>query len=196
MTGARRGSIIAATWLIGIGIVFLVRQALDLPWGHAWPMFVILVGVASLVSTALAWRPSLGGLWAFTWPVAWIAVGSVLLASTTGSLDQGPLEWLEASWPWLAIGLGAWFLIGALVPGGRPVEALAIPLAGAPTAAVKVRFGAGVLRIGRAAAGVLVDGRFEGGVEQRQGGPGRIELSQDTTYGLPWVDHASNGPSG
>jgi hypothetical protein len=191
MTPARRGSVIAATWLIGLGIVFLVRQATGLPWGQAWPLFVILVGVASLVSTALAWRPSVAGIWAFTWPVAWIGVGAVLLASTTGGLDQGPLEWLDATWPLLAIGLGVWFLIGAVVPGGRPVESLALPLGGVSAAAVRIQFGAGTLRIARAAAGNLVDGTFEGGVEQRASGPGRVELAQDTTYGLPWVDHGS-----
>lgn len=193
MTGPRRGSIIAATWLIGLGIVFLVRQALDLPWGQAWPMFVILVGVASLVSTALSWRPSIAGLWAFTWPVAWIAVGAVLLASTTGELGQGPLEWLEAWWPWLAIGLGVWFLLGAIVPwGGRPLETLAVPLAGMPTAGVRIRFGAGTLRVARGGPGNLVDGRFEGGVDRRDVGPGRVELAQDTTYGMPWIDHGSD----
>lgn len=193
MTGARRGSLIAATWLIGLGIVFLVRQALDLPWGRAWPMFVILVGVASFVSTALSWRPSVAGLWAFTWPVAWIAVGAVLLASTTGELGQGPLEWLDAWWPWLAIGLGVWFLVGSIVPwGGRPVEALTVPLDGVPAAGIRIQFGAGTLRVGRAAAGNLVDGRFEGGVDHRPAGPGRLELTQDTTYGLPWLDHGSD----
>jgi hypothetical protein len=30
-----RGSLIAATWLIGLGVVFLARQALDLDWGEA-----------------------------------------------------------------------------------------------------------------------------------------------------------------
>lgn len=192
MNGARRGSLTAATWLIGLGIVFLVREATDLGWGQAWPMFIILVGVAGVVTTALSWRPSLVGLWAFTWPAVWIGVGGILLASTTGNLDQGPAEWFDEWWPWLAIGLGVWFLIGAIIPGGRPQEHLAVPLAGAPAAAVRVSFGAGRLTMGAAAPGMLVDGSFAGGVVQRADGPGRIELSQDTTYGLPWLDHGSD----
>jgi len=30
MTGAHRGSIVGGTWLIGLGVVFLIRQAYDL----------------------------------------------------------------------------------------------------------------------------------------------------------------------
>ena len=48
MTRNRTGSLTAATWLIGLGIVFLVQRAADLPWSQAWPMFLILIGVALL----------------------------------------------------------------------------------------------------------------------------------------------------
>ena len=48
MTASRRGAITGATWLIGLGIVFLVREAMGWTWGEAWPLFVILVGVATL----------------------------------------------------------------------------------------------------------------------------------------------------
>lgn len=131
MTGARRGSITAGTWLIGLGVVFLIREAANIPWGEAWPLFLILVGVAGVVSTALAWRPSLAGIWSFTWPVVWIGTGAILLASTTGNLAQGPVEWFADWWPWLALGIGVWFLIGSIAPGGgRPDEHLVPPLAG------------------------------------------------------------------
>jgi hypothetical protein len=63
MTPARRGSLIAAVWLIGLGLVFLVREAADLSWGQAWPMFVILAGIASFVSIAARGRFGIGGLW-------------------------------------------------------------------------------------------------------------------------------------
>lgn len=191
MTGTRRGSFVAATWLIGLGVVFLVRQAVDLPWSQAWPMFIILVGVASFVSTALDWRPALSGIWDFTWPVAWIVVGSLLLASTTGNLGTGPAEFIETWWPWAVVGLGVWFVIGALVPGPRPEESLTLPLGGVQAAAVRVSFGAGTLTTRPAAPGSLVDGEFRGGVVHRTDGAGRVELSQDTSYGLPWLDRES-----
>ncbi|MEO6206436.1 MAG: hypothetical protein ABIP77_00615 [Candidatus Limnocylindrales bacterium] len=128
MTGARRGSITAGIWLIGLGAVFLVREVANLSWGHAWPLFLILVGVAGVVSTALSWRPSVAGIWSFTWPVVWIGAGAILLANTTGNLGQGPVEWFAQRWPWLAVGLGVWFLVGSIAPGGgRPEERLAAP---------------------------------------------------------------------
>jgi hypothetical protein len=194
MSSARRGSIIGATWLIGLGVVFIAQQAMDLPWGQAWPLFVILVGVASFVSTALTFRGGgVPGLWSFTWSIVWIAVGVVLLLSTTGRLGTGPGELIAEYWPWLLVALGVWFLLGALVPGGPGlVESLSIPLAGTPAAAVRVRFGAGTLNARPAASGQLVEGTFRGGVVQRAEGPGRVELSQDTSYGLPWLDRESN----
>ena len=44
-------------------------------WAVAWPMFVILVGVAGAISALLAGLNGCAGLWALTWPVAWIVVG-------------------------------------------------------------------------------------------------------------------------
>ena len=192
MRSAQRGPMVAGTWLIGIGVVFLIRQAYDLSWSQAWPLFVILVGVASLAQNALSWRPSVAGMWTFTWPIAWIAVGSVLLLSTTGRLGTGPGELISQGWPWLLVALGVWFLIGSIAPGGSgATDRLAIPLRGASEASVRIRFGAGTLTTRPAAAGDLVDGVFEGGVMHRELGPGRVELSQDTSYGLPWLDRRS-----
>jgi hypothetical protein len=117
MTSARRGSIVAATWLIGLGLVFLVREVGDLSWAQAWPLFVILAGVASFVSRAI--RGGFGVLeapWAFTGPIVWTIIGVILLQSTTGNLAQGPIELIEEWWPWLAVGLGVWYLVGAIVP--------------------------------------------------------------------------------
>lgn len=192
LTGAQRGSLVGGTWLIGAGIVFLVQQAMDLAWTQAWPLWVILLGVASLITTIVDRRPGRSGPWAFTWPVVWIIVGVVLFLSTTGRLgtDLGALiaQW----WPWLLVGLGAWFLIGALVPGRRPDESLAIPLGDAQEARIALRFGAGRLTVGAARPGNLVDGDFPGGVFHRQTGPGSIELEQDTTYGVPWLSGDSS----
>ena len=192
MSRGQRGSIVGGAWLIGLGVVFLVRQAYDLSWAEAWPLFVILVGAASLVQTAMDWRPSVPGLWSFTWPVLWIAVGGVLLLSTTGRLGADPGDLISQSWPWLLVGLGVWFLIGAVAPGASgPTERLAIGLRGAAQGSVRIRFGAGTLTTHRAASGLLLDGTFEGGVIARELGAGRVELEQDTSYGLPWLDRRS-----
>ena len=190
MTPARRGSLIAATWLIGLGLVFLVRELADLSWAEAWPLFVILVAVGSFVSTAVHGRfTGIGVLWAFTGSVAWALIGVVLLLSTTGNLGEGPVETLVDGWPWLAVGLGVWYLIGSVVQRGPGLnEALQLPLAGAGEAAVRIRFGAGELSARAAAPGQLIDGDFRGGVKHRLMGPGRVELEQDTSQGLPWLD--------
>jgi hypothetical protein len=185
----QRGPLIAGTWLIGLGVVFLVRQSMGLSWSDAWPLFIILVGVASFVSTLLDWRPGRSGIWSFTWPVVWTVVGVLLLLSTTGQLGTEPFELIELGWPWLLVALGVWFLIGAVFPGGsKPQEQLVVPLRAAGNASVRVKFGAGSLTTRPAALGALVDGDFRGGVVHREHRPGFVELEQDTTWGLPWLN--------
>lgn len=193
MTSSRRGAFTGATWLIGLGLVLLVREAMDWTWGEGWPLFVILVGVASIISTLLTWRPGFAGIWSFTWPVVWTATGVVLLMSAIGQLDLGPGETLSQYWPWVAIGIGVWFVIGAFVPGGpRPTERLALPLDPTVPASIVIRFGAGALTGHAAAPGNLLDGTFAGGVRHRVTGPNRVEIEQDTTNGLPWLNHGSD----
>jgi hypothetical protein len=189
MTSARRGRLIAAIWLIGLGSVFLAKQLLDIPWSAAWPLFIVLVGVVAFLSTAMGGGlRGLSALWAFTWPVVTIVVGLLLLGSTTGFLAQGPFELVLQWWALGIFVLGLWFLVGAFIPHGQPVETLAVPLEGAADASVRIRFGAGELATIRAEPGNLVDGRFEGGVVLKRDGPSRIELSQDTRYGVPWLE--------
>jgi hypothetical protein len=192
MTRSRSGSLIAATWLIGVGAVFLIQRAADLSWSQAWPLFVILGGAAGLVTTLINGRLELTGIWGLTWPVVWIVIGVVLLLSTTGQLGEGPGELIVEWWPFLLIGLGVWFVIGAVVPARRGLtETLSLPLGSASDAEVRIRFGAGSLATRPAAAGSLVDGEYRGGVIHRVLGPGRVELSQDTRYGMPWINHES-----
>jgi hypothetical protein len=190
MSHGRRGSLVAATWLIGLGMVFLIRQAAGLSWSEAWPMFVILVGVGGLVSTAVRGHLGITGIWAFTWPAAWLVIGALLLLSTTGNLASGPGELISNWWPAALVVLGAWFLIGAVVPSSTPSESLVIPIGAATAANVRIQYGAGELTSHVAAAGHLVDGRYVGGVSSRQDGPGRVELRQDTTRGWPWFDRS------
>ena len=67
-----------------------------------------------------------------------------------------------------------------------------VPLGGAGQGTVRLRFGAGTLTTSRAAPGNLVDGLFEGGVVRRNRGFGGVELSQDTSFGVPWLDHRAD----
>jgi hypothetical protein len=183
--------LVGAIWLIGLGVVFLVQQAMDWSWAEAWPLFVILVGIGAGVSAVSRRSPGLAVVWAVTWPVVWVVVGLLLLASTTGSLGLGPSELLAEWWPWALVVLGLWFLIGAFVSGGRAMESLLLPLGDASQAQVDIKFGAGDLVTHKAALGVLVEGTFEGGVKHRLDGAGRVELRQDLDGGLPWLDHES-----
>jgi len=192
VANARRGSLIGATWLIGIGLVFIVQRATGWSWGQAWPLWLILVGASLVVSTFINGRFEFDGIWALTWPVLWTAVGVFLLLSTTGMIGSGPAELIATYWPWLLIALGLWFVIGAVLPTGRGLtERLAVPLGTASEASVQIRFGAGTLQTRIAAAGNLVDGEFAGGVLHREPGPGRVELRQDTRYGVPWLERSS-----
>ena len=53
---APRGAAIGAVWIIGVGIVLLVQQLTDWPWTQAWPLWLVLVGVASLATTLIGRR--------------------------------------------------------------------------------------------------------------------------------------------
>ena len=192
-TGARRRSLIAATWLIGIGLLFIIKQAADWSWSEAWPLWIILAGVAAFVGAALGGRFGAAGIWGFTWPIVWTIIGVVLLLSTTGNLGSDAGDLIAQWWPWALIALGVWFVIGAVVPSGRRLtETLVLPLGNAGEASVRIGFGAGTLRTHAAAAGDLVDGSFVGGVTYREVGQNQVELAQDTTYGVPWLDRRSD----
>jgi hypothetical protein len=185
---ARAGTVVVATWLIGIGLVFLLRDLLAWDWGEAWPLFLIVVGVATAVSD-LAWgvrRPFTP--WTLTWPLLLVAIGILFLLSTTGTLGIGLTELVNQWWPVALIVLGAWFLLGAFWPRGEAQERLSLPLAGAGEAEVRIRFGAGELQVQRGPAGSLVEGEFIGGVRYRSPRPGAADLEpHDPSWG--WVDN-------
>ena len=185
--GSRAGAFVAATWLIGLGLVFLAQQWIDLPWTDAWPLFVILVGVGSLASVFVSWRRPGPFMAALGWPLLLIAVGVLLLLSTTGSLGIGPGELIGRWWPVAIIIGGAWLLLAAFLPSGSATgDALELPLSGATSAAVRVRFGGGELTVRAAGTGHLVDGSFAGGVRHRTGGGGRVELEPEGWSGWPF----------
>jgi len=185
---SRGGTITAATWLIGIGAVFLIRDAAGWTWSEAWPLFLILAGVATGVSRIVWWPLRSATPWTLTSPLVLLALGIVFLLATTNTLGIGLGELVGRWWPVALIVLGAWFLLGAFWPRGAATEELSIPLGGAPDASVRIRFGAGELTVARSRPGTLVDGHFEGGVAHSLGGPGNVSVEPDSSRGWGWVD--------
>jgi hypothetical protein len=188
MNAPNRGLLIGATWLIGLGLIFLIQGAMGWAWTEAWPMFLILAGIAAAIGAVLSGPHGRRTPWAFTWPFIWTLLGIVLLASATGTLGVDPGELIAQLWPWALVALGAWFVVGAFVTGHRRVESLALPLGAAQKADIRISFGGGDLSTHQSAPGMLVDGSFEGGVSHRLGDPGRVDLRQDLDAGIPWLE--------
>lgn len=183
------GGIVAATWLIGLGLVFLLQQALDLAWGEAWPMFVILAGVGTLVGLLVGIRSRRHWFADLAWPLLLLVAGTLLLLSTTGNLGMEPADLVSQWWPLAIIAVGAWILIGAVLPQSRPDgdASLELPLQGADAARVKVRFGGGELTIGAGRPGLLVDGTFDGlpaTYDLRE--LGSVVLEPESPHTWPW----------
>lgn len=185
---ARSGAVVVAVWLIGIGLVFLVRDWMNLSWGEAWPLFVILVGVASMVRALMSRRAPVAKLWELLWPIAWIALGVLLLLSATGRLAVSPGELISSGWPIVLVGIGLWLLGASLVQSRPPTQELSLPLGSVDAARVRLAFGGGSLNVERAPAGILAGGTFSSGVTVKERGPGDIELSPGSGGGgwFPW----------
>jgi hypothetical protein len=183
---AQHGALTAAIWLIGLGIIFLVQQYFAIPWEDAWPLFLILAGIATGARWFLGWgapyaRPAIPALL----PSLILTVVGVILLLV--NLDIWRLD-LATLWPILLIAIGVAFLIGAVWPGSSPApdDRLAVELAGLPEAKVAIRFGAGELRVAAGEPGRLVEGEFRGGVVMQRPAPDRVELHPDTRGMWPW----------
>jgi hypothetical protein len=193
---AQAGVAMGGVWLIGLGIIFLVQQLLDIPWSRAWPLFLILTGIALAIRWALGWGPRsmgapLGGLLG---PLILIGLGVVFLLQFSGLWDVS----FGQLWPIALLVIGALLLLGAILPGGRRtapaveraasgVDHLALELEGVTDAEVRLRFGAGELRLGAGSPDKLVEGDFQGGVAVNRPMPNRVDLQPDTDSGRwPW----------
>ncbi len=191
MTAAQRGMAITGTWVVALGVVLLVQQALDVPWNEAWPLFLVMAGVGTGVSTLIG----LAGrrvsvwvvVWALLWPIVLAAVGILLFLDFAGIADIDAVEFLAQWWPLALIGFGVIILIGAVWPRGRGIEdTISVPVvSGAEPAEVVLKFGAGTLDVGVGRAGTLVEGTLTGGGRRRELGPNRIELESDVTQVWP-----------
>jgi hypothetical protein len=196
---AQAGVAMGGVWLIGLGIIFLVQQLLDIPWGRAWPLFLILAGVALAIRWALGWGPrygqsAVGGL---IGPLILIGLGVVFLLQFSGLWDVS----FGQLWPIALLVIGALLLLGAFLPGSRRapayagverspsgVDRLALDLEGVTDAEVRLRFGAGELRLGAGSPDKLVEGDFDGGVAVNRPMPNRVDLQPDTDSGRwPWA---------
>jgi len=132
------------------------------------------------------------------WGLVLIGFGLLFLANvlSAGAFDVG--EFLGRWWPLLLVLLGLWLVVQAVVErrwwatrvtggtGGTAgawsagaSETLSLDLAGATSAQVEVGFGAGELVLGRAPAGKLVEGTFDGGVRPEIRGPGHVRLGRE-----------------
>ena len=147
-----------------------------------------------------------GGLGALFVGVVIFLVGFLFFEGVVGLSGERFGNLTDVAVPLALVGIGVVVLVGAFIPGPwrRPYlvvhdardraaaergdggtgwaaavpDGRAIPLEGADDAEVMVTFGAGHLRIGPAAGGMLVDGTYAGGVKvERGGGPGRVRLS-------------------
>jgi hypothetical protein len=188
MTSARNAAVVPGIWLVGIGCVLLTQQASGWTWVQAWPLFVVTAGVCSALSAYFGPRWSHAGLGVLWGPLAVTVLGVVMLAATTGELNGLSTDVLVRWWPVAVIGLGVWFLLGAVVVRERApaTETLSIPLGALTAAEIRLRFGGGELRVGPADPGMLVSGSFEGGVVQRSIGPGHLELRPHDSAAAFW----------
>jgi hypothetical protein len=186
-SSSRSGTLVAATWLIGLGATFLVQQAMGIPWSQAWPLFIVLVGAAGLISVFFEGQQPRARFAALAWPVTILAVGIVLLLSTTGRIGTEPGDLIARWWPAALIVLGGWLLLAAAIPGpsAGTEQQLSTPLAGATEASVRIKFGGGELSVGHGPDEMLVSGEFRGGVVRRSLAPGRVELEQEEWH-WPW----------
>jgi len=186
-SSSRSGTLVAATWLIGLGATFLVQQLMGIPWSEAWPLFIVLVGAAGLISVFFEGQQPRARFAALAWPVTILAVGIVLLLSTTGRIGTEPGDLIAQWWPAALIVLGGWLLLAAAIPGASEgtEQHVSTPLAGATDASVRIKFGGGELSVGHGPDEMLVSGEFRGGVVRRSLAPGRVELEQEEWH-WPW----------
>lgn len=194
---AHAGVAMGGVWLIGLGIIFLVQQLLDIPWSRAWPLFLILAGVALAIRMVLSWGRPWGPspVVGLIGPIILIGLGVLFLGTNTGLWDIS----FSQLWPLILVVIGVVLLIGSVWPNSRAsrwagvdgstsgVDRLSLDLQGVTDAEVRLRFGAGELRLGAGSPDKLVEGDFSGGVVAKRPSPNRVELQPDTDSGRwPW----------
>ncbi len=155
----RRSALGWGVALMAVGVVLLLRNAGLVPADVAvWPWALLAAG-AALLPRATSTEGSGRAL-----PVALVVVGGVFSLREVGAL---PLE--IGIWPVALIAAGVFLLTRGMsdrktVPA---TTATSFDLDGAAAARVKFSYGAGILRVADgAAAGLLYEGSFLGGIRQ------------------------------
>jgi hypothetical protein len=108
----RTGGLIAGGVLIALGVVFLVRDRIDIDWGLIWPFFLIVPGAFVLVRALFVndHRDKTGG---FIGGTILVFLGGVFLFQNFYDLD-----WSKV-WPFFLIIPGVGLLLGAFLGWGR-----------------------------------------------------------------------------
>ncbi|HEY43916.1 MAG TPA: hypothetical protein G4O11_08040 [Anaerolineae bacterium] len=123
------------------------------------------------------------------WGVIFIVVGGIWLLDQLGVI-VGINIW-NLIWPSFLIILGAWALLGATRHRSPvEVEQVTLPLEGAERAKIRIKYGAGRLRIGAGVGSTeLIDGSFSGGLDHhsRQEGDTLVLDMRLPDYGFPNV---------
>ncbi|HSL67889.1 MAG TPA: hypothetical protein VK977_07005 [Actinomycetota bacterium] len=179
----RRGPLLLALFLIGLGIILLLRNVGALPedvslWG---PVLMAIGAWLVIVRLTFPWGEQ-GG---FVFPAVLIGWGGGLLLHELGAIDE------ETSiWPIVVIAAGVGFLLEALPIRQPPPEPedLSIPLEGVRAAQLTIHHGAGRLWIEATdRPGVAVEARVPGGVEREVHRSGdRLEVSLRQTWRGGW----------
>ncbi len=154
----RSGPIFWGLVLIGLGVLFLAQQVSNGQFDAGeflrrwWPLLLVLLGLWLVLQALVGDR--------------WTGGGAAWGAGPTGPGSTGP-GWTgqPRTGP------------GTIGPGTS--EKLSLDLAGATEAEIEVAFGAGELVIGRAPAGKLLEGSFDGGVRPEIRGAGRVRLGRE-----------------
>ena len=119
-------------------------------------------------------------------PLILIVFGLLLLFSNLGYISFDFWQFIRTWWPLLLIVFGLDILIGSLRARNVKAQTLAFDLGAAAQADVSINFGAGDLVIGKAAAGKIVDGMFEGEVRYEAKPDGRVSLKLEPLNWWGW----------
>ncbi len=108
----RTGGLIAGGILIALGVVFLLRDRIDLDWNLVWPFFLIVPGAFVLVR-ALVDRDPRDRTGGFIGGAILLFLGGVFLFGNFYALD-----W-QKIWPFFLIIPGVGLLLGTFLGWGR-----------------------------------------------------------------------------